>query len=212
MGQTLGNTFQEICNIIQQMHPVLNPQAIENNYHLVDPDGNVIFPRLWDAIMRDDLIITMRLKMPTAIAPGMWLDPGHRISELIDLLAEIPELQAQVQQVLQQVQELQPQVQQVQQQVQELQRLHRQVQELQRLRPQVQQVQQQIKELQQLQPQVQLQAQELQQVQHQVQQQAQELQPRVERLEQRVNQKCISILMIFYNLGTDANWFQRIRP
>jgi hypothetical protein len=60
-----------MCNIIQQMNPLLNGQAIENDYHLVDPGGNAILPRLWDAVIQDDLIITMRLKMAMAIPPGM---------------------------------------------------------------------------------------------------------------------------------------------
>jgi hypothetical protein len=44
------------------MNPLLNPHAIANNYHLVDPDGNVILPTLWDAVIQDDMIITMRPK------------------------------------------------------------------------------------------------------------------------------------------------------
>ena len=58
-------------NLIQQINPQLNGQMIERDYHLVDGDGNVILPILWDAIIKDNMVITMRQKQPVAIAPGM---------------------------------------------------------------------------------------------------------------------------------------------
>jgi hypothetical protein len=42
----LLTSHQEMCNIILQTSPLFSPQVIANNYHLVDPDGNVILPRL----------------------------------------------------------------------------------------------------------------------------------------------------------------------
>lgn len=58
-------------NLIQQINPQLNGQMIERDYHLVDGDGNVILPILWDAIIKDNMVITMRRKQPVVIAPGM---------------------------------------------------------------------------------------------------------------------------------------------
>jgi hypothetical protein len=60
-----------MCNIIQQIDPLLNPHVIASNYHFVDPHGNVILPRLWDAVIQDGMTITMRPKVAVAIPPGM---------------------------------------------------------------------------------------------------------------------------------------------
>lgn len=60
-----------MCNIIQQTNHLLDPQVIANSYHLIDSNGNVILPNLWDAIIQDNMIITMRPKIAMAIMPGM---------------------------------------------------------------------------------------------------------------------------------------------
>jgi hypothetical protein len=60
-----------MSNIIQRMDPRLNPQVVANNYNLVDPDGNVILPLLWDAVVQDGLIIKMSPKQPVVVPPGM---------------------------------------------------------------------------------------------------------------------------------------------
>ncbi|PMD41809.1 hypothetical protein L207DRAFT_582236 [Hyaloscypha variabilis F] len=109
-----------MSNIIQQMDPRLNPQVVTNDYDLVDPNGNVILPLLWDAVVQDGMVITLRPKQPVVVPP------------------EVQQLQTDVQQLQPQVQALQ----QLQPQVQALQQLRPQVQALQQLQPQVQELQQ----------------------------------------------------------------------
>jgi hypothetical protein len=116
-----------MSNIIQQMDPRLNPQVVTNDYDLVDPNGNVILPLLWDAVVQDGTVITLRPKQPVVVPPGMLLVLRRRILA-IDAPVEVQQLQTDVQQ-------LQPQV-------QALQQLRPQVQALQQLQPQVQALQQ----------------------------------------------------------------------
>ncbi|PMD58823.1 uncharacterized protein K444DRAFT_664051 [Hyaloscypha bicolor E] len=99
-----------MSNIIQQMDPRPNPQVVTNDYDLVDPNGNVILPLLWDAVVQDGMIITLRPKQPVVVPP-----------------VEVQQLQADVQQLQPQVQALQ----QLRPQVQALQQLQPQVQVLQ---------------------------------------------------------------------------------
>jgi hypothetical protein len=73
--RVIKSDFYTLLSGNEQHHPANGsspqPTSGANDYNLVDPDGNVILPLLWDAVVQDGLIIKMSPKQPVVVPPGM---------------------------------------------------------------------------------------------------------------------------------------------